>query len=94
MLIEWDEAKNRSNLVKHGVSFDVARLVFDDPLHLSVQDRDVGGEERWQTFGLVGGVVVLLVAHTWQGTDGEEVVRLVSARKATARERLRYEQDD
>ncbi|MGK0173380.1 MAG: uncharacterized DUF497 family protein [Gammaproteobacteria bacterium] len=94
MRIEWDEAKNRSNLAKPGVSFDTARLVFDDPLHLSVQDRDVGGEERWQTFGLVGGVVVLWVAHTWQETDGEEGMRLVLARKATARERWRYEPDD
>lgn len=94
MRIEWDEAKSRSNLAKHGVSFDTARLVFDDPHHLSVQDRVVDGEERWQTFGLVGGLVLLLVAHTWLETGGEEVVRLISARKATARERLHYEQDD
>ena len=92
MRIEWDEAKGRSNLEKHGVSFETAQLVFDDPHHLSLRDRDVDGEERWQTFGSVGGVVLLLVAHTWSERDGEEMVRIISARKATARERRGYEQ--
>ena len=55
MQIEWDEAKNRSNLEKHGVSFETAQLMFDDPHHLSVRDREVNGEERWQTIGVVGG---------------------------------------
>jgi uncharacterized protein len=94
MRIEWDEAKNRWNLRKHGVSFETAQLVFDDPHHLSVQDREVGGEERWRTLGFVGGAVLLLVAHTWRDEDGNETVRIISARKATARERKRYEQGD
>lgn len=94
MRFEWDEDKSRANLPKHGVSFETARLVFDDPWHLSVQDRHEGGEERWQTLGLVGGVVVLLVAHTFREDDaGEDTVRIISARKATAHERRRYEQD-
>ena len=92
MRVEWDEVKGRSNLAKHGVSFETAQLVFDDPHHLSIRDRDVDGEERWQTLGLVGEVVLLLVAHTWSERDGEEMVRIISARKATARERRRYEQ--
>ena len=94
MRIEWDEAKGRSNLEKHGVSFETAQLVFDDPHHLSINDRDVDGEERWQTFGLVGEVVLLLVAHTWSERDGDEMVRIIPARRATARERRRYEQGD
>lgn len=94
MRIEWDEAKNRSNLTKHGVSFETAQLVFDDPHHVSMQDRQVGGEDRWQTFGLVGGAVLLLVAHTWRDEDGEEIVRVISARKATSRERQHYEHGD
>jgi uncharacterized DUF497 family protein len=94
MRVEWDEVKGRSNLSKHGVSFETAQLVFDDPHHLSIRDRDVDGEERWQTFGLVGEVVLLLVAHTWSERDGEEMVRIISARRATARERRRYEQSD
>jgi uncharacterized DUF497 family protein len=62
---EWDEAKNLSNQRKHdGISFEEARQVFQDPLHVSVQDRIEGGEQRWQTVGAVQGVVILLVAHT------------------------------
>ncbi len=93
MKFEWDQDKNRANRVKHGVSFETASLVFDDPYHLSVQARHEGPEERWQTLGLAGGVVVLLVAHTYRESDrGEEVIRIISARKATAHERRRYEQ--
>lgn len=91
MLVTWDATKNASNKRKHGVSFEVARLVFDDPDHLSIQDRIVAGEERWQTFGLVSGVIVLMVAHTYLDDNGEEAVRIISARKATRRERESYE---
>ena len=95
--VEWDEAKNRSNLRKHGVSFEQASQVFRDPLHVSVQDRTEGGEQRWQTFGLVGEFMILVVAHTWteETTDGGliEVVRIISARRAMPRERRRYEEE-
>jgi uncharacterized protein len=67
-------------------------LVFEDPFALSVQDRVVDGERRWQTLGLVGDVVVLLVAHTYDEEDGEEMIRIISARKATPHERTLYEQ--
>jgi uncharacterized DUF497 family protein len=91
--MEWDERKDQRNRIKHGVSFETACLVFEDPNHLSIQDRHEEGEERWQTLGLAGGIVVLLVAHTWREEDnGEEVMRIISARKATTRERRRYEQ--
>jgi uncharacterized DUF497 family protein len=94
MRIEWDPNKDRANQAKHKVCFETARLVFDDPHHLSVQDRHIGGEERWQTVGLIRGVVVLLVAHTYREDEtGEEVVRIISARKATSNERQRYEQE-
>lgn len=93
MKVVWDEAKNRRNQQKHGVSFETAQLVFTDPRHVSIQDRFEDGEERWQTLGLVGGVVVLIVAHTvYEDENDEEVIRILSARKATQRERLRYEQ--
>ena len=62
---EWDEAKNLSNQRKHeGVSFEEACQVFCDPLHVSVQDRIEGGEQRWQTVGAVRDLVILVVAHT------------------------------
>jgi hypothetical protein len=89
----WDETKDRANRRKHGMSFATARLVFDDPLHLSVFDGHHDGEERWKTFGMVGSVVILLVVHTHaQQDDGDVIIRIISARKATKRERDRYEE--
>ena len=93
MRFEWDDAKNRSNQAKHGLSFEAAVLVFDDPHQLSVQDRYEGTEDRWQTLGLVGGLVVILVVHTWREQDDVEIVRIISARKATQQERMRYVQN-
>jgi uncharacterized protein len=93
MRFVWDEAKNRSNKAKHGISFDLAKLVFDDPLHLSVPDRHEHGEERWSTIGYVGTVALLLVIHTHVEQNGQEIVRIISARKATRRERAIYEQE-
>jgi uncharacterized DUF497 family protein len=87
---EWDPNKSRANLRKHGISFEAASLVFDDPNHLSVQDRFEEAEERWQTLGLAGGTTILIVAHTVAEEDDEEVIRIISARKATPRERRRY----
>ncbi len=55
--------------------------------------RIEGGELRWQTLGLVGGVALLLVAHTVQSGPGEEIIRIISARKATRKERQRYDEN-
>ncbi len=92
MRFVWDGAKDQANRAKHGVSFELARRVFDDPNHLSIQDRHEGGEERWQTLGLIGPVAILMVAHTYEDGDGEEIVRIISARKATRSERRRYDE--
>ena len=87
----WDDRKNRANRKKHGVSFETAAMVFDDPFHLSVQDREVDGEARWQTIGIIADQV-LVVAHT---VDEEaEMIRILSARKATRPEREIYAQGD
>jgi uncharacterized protein len=91
MRFEWDEAKNLSNQQKHDVSFETARDVFDDPLHRSVADRIEDGEQRWVTTGAIGGLVLLIVAHSWNDAGGDEVVRIISARKATRMERRKYE---
>jgi uncharacterized DUF497 family protein len=91
----WDEGKNRINRRKHGVSFETASLVFDDPYHLTRQDREVDGEPRWQTIGVVNGVHLLLVAHTivaHTANEYDEEIRIVSARKATRSERSLYAQ--
>ena len=94
---EWDEAKNQSNLRKHGVSFEDASHVFNDPHFLSVQDRYVEGEERWQTFGIINTFLVVMVAHTVleksENGDFLEIIRIVSARQATKHERRNYENE-
>ena len=89
MLFEWDEVKSRRNLLKHGIGFETAKLVFDDPYSFSVRDRFVEGEERWQTLGMIGGEVVM-VAHTHRDEGEDLVTRIISARKATPTERKAY----
>lgn len=91
MEFEWNANKAKSNRVKHGIRFEDAVLVFDDPQHLSQQDRIENGEYRWQTIGLVHGIVVILVAHTIRFESGNEIIRIISARKADRKERSRYE---
>jgi uncharacterized DUF497 family protein len=93
VLFEWDETKARTNLRKHSVSFDDAMLVFADPFALVDQDRVEGAELRWQTLGLVGGLVLLLVAHTVRTEDGDEIIRIISARRANRKERQIYDQN-
>jgi uncharacterized protein len=88
---EWDPAKALTNRRKHGVSFEDAMYVFDDSHALFERDHiDDGGEERWHALGLAGGVAVLLVAHVMR--EKGEVIRLISARRATRKERYYYEQ--
>lgn len=79
----WDANKARANQRKHGLSLETAQRVFDDPPALSRVDRDAD-EERWQTVGMIEGVVVLVV-HTWHEADssGEGGGRIIGARKAT-----------
>ena len=72
------------------LSFETAMLVFEDPYAVSDRDRIVDGEERWQTIGAIGPYVVL-TAHLWWDENGEEVIRLISARRATSREKKNYE---
>ena len=92
MEFAWDERKNLANQRKHRISFETAVLVFDDPFHLSTQDREVSGELRWQTIGMVKGIQLVLVAHTLD--EDAEVIRILSARKATRRERNIYAQNN
>ena len=91
MRFEWDEAKNRRNLAKHQISFETAKLVFDDPNVLIQEDEMAGAEQRWKAIGLIGGIAVILVVYTDREQGGEEVVRIISARKAAAPERKTYD---
>ncbi len=91
MKFDWDPDKARSNLAKHGVAFDVAIKVFDDPAAISGHDRIVEGEERWRTVGRIGFTTILFVGHD----DGSEIyVRVITARKANRREIQGYETGD
>ena len=89
----WDPVKNEANRLAHRLSFETAALVFDDPLAATQEDPHAH-EERWRTLGMVG-QVTLPVVHTWPETDpvtGEDVGRIISARKATNHERQAYEE--
>ena len=91
MRIVWDDEKNRLNKAKHKVSFERASLVFEDQSHISELDT-FETEERWRTLGLVNGVVILHVVHTIKVEEnGEEEIRIISARKASRVEREAYE---
>jgi uncharacterized DUF497 family protein len=91
VIVDWHDRKNAINLHKHGIAFEDAAFVFEDPYHISTPDRTVDGEQRWQTLGVVNGVMLLLVAHTLEIEDEVEYVGLISARKAEPHERRKYE---
>ena len=94
---EWDPGKAAGNRRKHGVGFETAMRAFADPFALTDQDRIEDGERRWRTLGVVGGHLLLVVAHTIREEDEDgrpvEIIRIISARTADPKERRRYEQE-
>ena len=94
MRFDWDGKKAQSNFAKHGVAFDVAKQVFDDPRAVATFDRIVSGEERWRTVGRVGAATILFVVHTWLDDEDEIHVRIISARRADRMEIRAYERGD
>ena len=86
MIYEWDEAKNRSNLAKHGFGFEDAERVLSGPCVTFVDDRFDYGEERLITLGLLAGRLVV-IAHT----PRDEVTRIISMRKGNRREEEIYQ---
>jgi uncharacterized DUF497 family protein len=91
---EWDEEKNRANKLKHGLSFEEAIAIFDDPHLLTVQDRMDGFEQRWKSIGVVRGVLLILAIHTVREETGDEVIRIISARYAERQDRRMYEEGE
>lgn len=90
MQYEWDPKKARGNTRKHRVSFDEALTVFLDPLALTFADPDHStGEERFITIGISSRGRALFVAHADRSDDR---IRIISARRATSRERHDYEE--
>ncbi len=87
----WDPAKNAVNWMEHGLDFETAQFVFDDPLSMTRSDP-YAEEARWRTMGRIGSVVVMVI-HTWPEA-GEGVGRIISARKATRHERKAYDEGE
>jgi uncharacterized DUF497 family protein len=92
IFFEWDEAKAEANWRKHGVQFEDAIAVFDDPDAIFQKDRVVEGELRWFAIGVASGMTLLFVAHTLRESseDAEEVIRIISARRTTRKEQKLY----
>lgn len=90
---EWNDAKADSNLRKHGVSFELARTVFEDPLILTIADIDHSeSDERWFSIGAANNLTIISVVYLWSEIDADTTrVRIISARKATRAE-IRYYQ--
>lgn len=89
MTYEWDPGKAADNRRKHDISFDDAASVFLDPLALTFSDLDHSTEEqRWMTIGHTKKQQVVFVAHCQRGNR----IRIISARRATPRERRQYEE--
>lgn len=87
----WDDLKNKKNQEKHGLSFELAKQVFDDENLICWQDeRKEYGEERWIGLGSIANVLVVVVVYTLRGNDHEKILRIISARKASRKEREKY----
>lgn len=88
---EWDPEKDRANRRKHGISFDEAQTVFyDDNARIMADPDHSGAEERFLLLGMSSRLRQLVVCHCYR--KGEELIRLISARKATRTERKLYEE--
>ena len=88
MKFSWDPAKDRQNLVKHGISFQEATTVFGDPLAGTIPDPDhSAGEERFLTIGCTLNGRLIVVSHIEDG----DIIRIINAREATSYERKKYE---
>ncbi len=89
LTFDWDKAKNLSNQKKHGISFEEAQTVFVDEKALLMHDPDhSGSEDRFVLLGLSAKLRELVVCHCYRKT--EEVIRIISARKATSKEQKQY----
>jgi len=90
MKFEWDEAKNRENVRRHGIDFADATEVFSHPMLTRLDDRRDYGEDRWVGIGLMKNTVAVVVYVEWVD---EERVRFISARGALHHERKRYSEE-
>ena len=93
MRFDWDDSKAEANRRKHGVGFDEAAEALMDPARVVTFDvQHSADEDRWEVIGLSGKLRLLTVIHTEWDDDGEEVVRIITARRANKDEVKRYDQ--
>ena len=86
---EWDSKKSQSNKRKHGITFEEASTIFGDPLSITIDDSAHSiGEDRFVTIGTSVNDKLIVVAHT----ERNDIIRIISARKATRNEKRQYEQ--
>ena len=89
LTFEWDEVKAKENLKKHGVNFEEGKTIFNDSFLFTFPDIEHSvNEERYINIGLSANGRILIVIHT----ERQEKIRIISCRKATARERRFYEE--
>ena len=89
MIFIWDKSKNTFNKKKHGVSFEEAETVFLDEAARLISDPDHSNDEdRFVLLGLSSKLNILIVVHVYK--DGDEIIRIISARKATINEQKKY----
>jgi len=87
MKFEWDELKNKNDLQKHGLSFEEAKEIFKRIVLTREDNRCDYGEERLISLGSLSGIAILVVAHV----DRNDVIRVISARRANRTERKLYD---
>lgn len=90
--VEWHEPKAELNRRRHGISFPLATQVFEDPLVVQTIEGDEHGEVRWQAIGQVGRILVR-VTYTTREEEGTEIIRIISARELTRKERRAHERN-
>jgi len=88
MDFEWDPAKARSNLTKHGISFSDVETAFYDQYAISMSDPGASAEERFILVGMDALGAIVVVAYTYR----DNLIRIISARRATKSERKSYEE--
>jgi uncharacterized protein len=89
MEFEWDDEKNRINIGKHGLGFELASRIFDGPTVSWIDDRLEYGEIRVRTVGMIGEILFLSITHT----DRQGICRIISARPASKKERKIYNEN-
>ncbi|TGM18748.1 BrnT family toxin [Leptospira meyeri] len=91
MYFEWDEEKEKINIEKHGLSFSQASLVFGDPRTIYLPDPDHSeGEYREIALGKIENITIVVVIFVERSTNSKEIMRIVSARRATKNEEAQY----